>query len=117
MRTTQSDINFSATADLWSSCTSEPYLCLTVHYVDSTWKLTSHYLQAHYTPEHHTGENLQDALSITLQEWNIDSRNLLSITTDSARLACELLGWLRLSCFGHNVDLAINKGLNDQRID
>ena len=42
--------NFSATADWWSSCTSEPYLCLTVHYVDSTWKLTSHCLQAHYTP-------------------------------------------------------------------
>ena len=30
--------NFSATADLWSSCTSEPYLCLTIHYVDSAWK-------------------------------------------------------------------------------
>ena len=88
--------------------------------MDSTWKLRSHCLQAHYTPEDHTGENLQDALSITLQEWHIDSQKLLSITTDSAsniKLACEMLGWLRLSCFGHNLDLAINKGLNDHRID
>ena len=111
---------FSATAYLWSSCTSEPYLCLTIHNVDSTWKLRSHCLQAHYTPEDHTGENLQDALSITLQEWHIDSQKLFSITTDSAsniKLACEMLGWLRLSCFGHNLDLAINKGLNDHRID
>ena len=108
--------NFSATADLWSSCTSEPYLCLTIHYVDSTWKLRSHCLQAHYTPEDHIGESLQDALSITLQEWHIDSQKLLSITTDGAsniELACKMLGWLCLSCFGHNLDLAINnKELN-----
>ena len=26
---------FSATADLWSSCTSDPYVCVTIHYIDS----------------------------------------------------------------------------------
>ena len=47
-------------------------------------------------------------------------KKLVSITTDNAsniRLACQLLKWKHLSCFGHNLDLAINKGLNDQRID
>ena len=51
---------------------------------------------------------------------NLDPKKLVSITTDNAsniRLACQLLKWKRLSCFGHNQDLAINKGLNDQRID
>ena len=41
------------------------------------------------------------------------------ITTDSGsnvKLACELLGWVRLSCFGHNFNLAVGKGLNDARI-
>ena len=28
-----------------------------------------------------------------------------------------MLKWKRLSCFGHNLDLAINKGLQDNRID
>ena len=32
------------------------------------------------------------------------------------RLACTLLGWKRISCFGHNLDLADRKGLDDQRI-
>ena len=36
---------FSATTDLWSSCTSDPYLCLTIHYIDSEWNLQSHCLQ------------------------------------------------------------------------
>ena len=41
------------------------------------------------------------------------------ITTDSSaniKLACELLGWQKLSCFGHNLDLAVNKSLNDGRV-
>ena len=111
---------FSATTDLWSSCTSDPYLSLTVHYVDTEWNLQSHCLQANYMPEDHTGEQLQDALSMAFDEWNLDSSKLVAVTTDNGsniRLACELLKFRRLSCFGHNLDLAINKGLKDSRID
>ena len=36
---------FSATADLWSSRTSDPYLCITIHYIDSEWNLQSHCLR------------------------------------------------------------------------
>ena len=32
------------------------------------------------------------------------------------KLACELIEWVRLSCFGHNLNLAVGKGLNDTRI-
>ena len=63
-----------------------------------------------------TGEHLKDALSMSLMDWGLDSTKLIAITTDNAsniKLACELLTWMRLSCFGHNLDLAINKGLND----
>lgn len=111
---------FSGTADLWSSCTSEPYLCFTIHYVDTQWNLQTHCLQAHYLPEDHTGVQLQDALSVTLEQWDLNESKLTAITTDSAsniKLACQLLKWRRLSCFGHNLDLAINKGLNDNRIE
>ena len=31
--------------------------------------------------------------------------------------ACQLLGWKRLSCFGHNLDLAIHKALDDRRVE
>ena len=32
------------------------------------------------------------------------------------KLACELLHWNRLSCFGHNLDLSVKKVLEDPRI-
>ena len=71
-------------------------------------------------PESHTGEHLQDPLSTSLAEWGLDSTKLVAITTDNGsniKLACELLTRMRVSCFGHNLDLAINKGLNDTRIN
>ena len=81
---------------------------------------TSYCLQAHYTPEDHTGMNLQDALYQTLINWGLDASKLVAMTTDSGSnivLACELLHWRRLSCFGHNLDLAIQKGLTDGRVE
>ena len=52
---------FSATTDMWSSYTGEPYLSYTVHFLDNEWKLKSHCLQALYLPEDHTADNIADA--------------------------------------------------------
>ena len=111
---------FSATTDMWSSCTIDPYLSFTIHYISSSWELISYCLQVHFMPEQHAGENLELALTSTLQEWDLDEKQLVSITTDNGsniKLACTLLGWSRVSCFGHNLDLAIRKSLDDQRVD
>ena len=32
-------------------------------------------------------------------------------------MACQLLHWRRLSCFSYNLDLAIQKGLADERVE
>ena len=70
-------------------------------------------------PEAHTGSNLQDALTSSLDQWNLDPEKQVAVTTDSGaniKLACELLDWQRLSCFGHNLDLAVHNGLDDGRM-
>ncbi len=45
---------FATTSDIWSSRTSEPYLSLTIHFVDEDWNLQSKCLQTAYCPEDHT---------------------------------------------------------------
>ena len=87
---------FSLTTDLWSSTSLQPYMSCTVHYINSSWEFLSHCLQAHYTPEDHTGENFSDALASALQEWSLDSSKMVAITTDSASnivSTCRQLGW------------------------
>ena len=71
-------------------------------------------------PEDHTGEHLQNALSTSFTERRLDTTKLVAIATDNGsniKLACEFLSWMRVNCFGHNLDLAINKGLSDPQID
>ena len=73
-------------------------------------------------PEAHTGSNLQNTLTSSLDQWNLDPKKQVAVTSDSGaniKQACELLDWQRLSCFGHNLDLAVHKGLDDgkMRID
>ena len=92
---------------------------ITTHYIDTHWELKSYCLQTHYLPKDHTGENIAEVLAELLQQWELKDNKLVGITTDSGaniKLACALLNWTRLSCFGHNLNLVVEKGLNDGRI-
>jgi hypothetical protein len=112
--------HFASTTDMWTSRAQDPYISFTVHYVDSNWDLQTHCLQTQYLPSDHTGEVIMESLTEILNNWNLDITNHVCITTDSGSnviRACRLLGWKRISCFGHNLDLAIRKGLEDPRVD
>ena len=107
---------FSATTDLWSSKTMEPYLSYTIHYVGSDWQMHSRCLQTSFCSEDHTGENLAAALRASLESWNLDEHNQTCITSDSGTnviCAAEKLSWTRLPCFGHVLH---NATKNDNRI-
>ena len=110
---------FSGTTDLWTSTAGDPYITYTCHFINSKWEMQSFCLQTHFIPQDHTGENIKEALSATLLQWNLDQSKQVGITTDSGsnvKSACQLLNWRRLSCFGHNLNLAVEKGLNDGRV-
>ncbi|XP_053506474.1 E3 SUMO-protein ligase ZBED1-like [Ictalurus furcatus] len=103
---------FATTADLWSSRTSEPYLSLTVHFIDQDWKLVSLCLQTVYFPEDHTGEAIAAGLTDALASWGLSEERQVCITTDSGTniiKAVELNRWRRLQCFGHRLNSAIGK--------
>ena len=117
----QSPEYFSATVDMWSSVTSEPYLCFTLHYIGKEWNLQSKRLQCLFLPEDHKADNLAEALKETLTEWQLDENKLICITTDSgSNMVCAAssqLMWTRLSCFGDNLHLAVvNSTKDDTRV-
>ena len=94
---------FSTTTDLWTSAAGGPYITFTTHYINNNWELTSYCLQIYYLPEDHTGANIVEVLEETLQQWKLEDKKLVGITTDSGanvKLARSLLNWVRLSCFG-----------------
>ena len=105
---------FSATTDLRTSCAKDPFLSFTLHHISSQWELLSNCLCTRYVVDDHTGENLKDSLLEIFAEWGLNQEQLVAISTDSGanvKLASRLLKWRRLSCFGHNLDLSVSKGL------
>ncbi|XP_060788758.1 E3 SUMO-protein ligase ZBED1-like [Neoarius graeffei] len=109
---------FATTSDLWSSRTSEPYLSLTIHYIDN-WKLCSATLQATYFPDDHTGEIIAQGLRDALESWGLKEENMTCMTTDSGTnmvKALELNNWTCLPCFGHRLHLAIENSAKDHRV-
>ncbi|KAK7261864.1 hypothetical protein RIF29_28187 [Crotalaria pallida] len=71
------------TSDLWTACTTEGYICLTAHYVDSNWKLNSKILNFCHMPPPHSGLEICAMLLEFLKEWNIEKK-IFSITLDNA---------------------------------
>jgi len=68
----------------------------------------------------HTGENLKETLLEIFAEWGLDQKQLVAITKDSGvnvKLACRLLSWKKLICFGQNLELSISKSLQDSCIE
>ncbi|XP_063075476.1 E3 SUMO-protein ligase ZBED1-like [Engraulis encrasicolus] len=111
---------YASTTDLWSSRTTEPYMSLTVHFVNENFELCSRCLQTTYFPTDHTGENIAAGLKECLANWGLNEEAQTCITTDNATnmvKAMELNQWTRLQCFGHRLHLAIENAVkDDQRV-
>ncbi|XP_039519610.1 E3 SUMO-protein ligase ZBED1-like [Pimephales promelas] len=110
---------YATTTDMWSSRTMEPYMSLTVHYIDDNYEIKSRCLQTAYFPENHTGENIAQGLKEALASWGLCEDQQVSITTDNGSnivKAVTLNNWTRLQCFGHRLHLAIENAIKDERI-
>ncbi|XP_039505675.1 E3 SUMO-protein ligase ZBED1-like [Pimephales promelas] len=110
---------YATTTDMWSSRTMEPYMSLTVHYIDENYEIKSRCLQTAYFPENHTGENIAQGLKEALASWGLCEDQQVSITTDNGSnivKAVTLNNWTRLQCFGHRLHLAIENAIKDEHI-
>ena len=110
---------FAATMDLWTSTANHPYLSCTIHFINEMWELKSYCLDTVPLFTDHTGTNLSETLQEILSNWGLDPGKLVATTTDNGSnfiAAFSCLEWQRVSCFGHNLDLAISKALKLDRV-
>ena len=104
--------HYATTTDLWSSRNMDPYIGLTIHFIDDEWKLCSKCLQTSYFPDDHTGQLIAQGLRESLESWGLDEELMVCITTDNGANVVKAVGlndWTRLQCFGHRLHLAIGK--------
>ncbi|XVF28957.1 hypothetical protein REPUB_Repub15cG0077500 [Reevesia pubescens] len=71
------------TSDLWTSITTDGYICLTTHFIDANWKLQKRILTFSFMPPPHTGVALSEKVYGLLTEWEIKSK-VFSLTLENA---------------------------------
>ena len=62
--------------------------------------------------EVHLGAMISEVLVEVLAEWNLNDKKLVVATMDNGSniaRAIPLLGWHRISCFSHMLQLSVNK--------
>ncbi|XP_067934678.1 E3 SUMO-protein ligase ZBED1-like [Watersipora subatra] len=109
---------FSITTDGWSSIAGDPYMSLSIHFIDSEWLLQTRCLATMYLPKAHTAETICDFIREVLLEYDLYLEQKVFITTDSATnngKACKDMDVNRLSCFGHILHNALNTAMEKSK--
>ncbi|XP_045822991.1 zinc finger BED domain-containing protein RICESLEEPER 2-like isoform X4 [Trifolium pratense] len=71
----------SLTVDLWESCTTMHYICLTAHFVDADWKLSSKILK--FCTVDPAADEMCERIVEFLSDWGIEKK-IFSVTLDDA---------------------------------
>jgi hypothetical protein len=117
------------TSDLWTSLTTDGYICLTAHFISKDWVLMKRVLNFSFMPPPHSGNALSDMVLHLLQEWGIDKK-IFTITLDNASAndrCADLLKqklnikkallcdgeFFHLRCCAHILNLIVQDGLKE----
>jgi hypothetical protein len=96
----------------------ESFIAITIHYVDSRWKLCHFVLDIFYFTGSHTGTSIFEKISQLLSEMQIEDK-VIAITTDNGanmvagckKLDNQITGLIHYHCAAYILNLAINEGL------
>uniref|UniRef100_A0A1J3ESW8 Putative AC transposase n=4 Tax=Noccaea caerulescens TaxID=107243 RepID=A0A1J3ESW8_NOCCA len=69
---------------MWKdSCTNTGYICLTAHFIDCSWRLSSKILAFCYLKAPHTGDEMANKVMECMKDWGVEKK-VFSITLDNA---------------------------------
>lgn len=116
----------SFTIDAWTSVANKSFYGITVHYIDSNWKLQSIVLDFVPSRGHHTGEDIARIFYTSLLEYGLDVTRIQGITVDNAAANSTFMVELskfvnadlfdpedqHFRCIAHILNLAVQDALN-----
>ncbi|XP_047218327.1 E3 SUMO-protein ligase ZBED1-like [Girardinichthys multiradiatus] len=100
------------TTDCWTALTTESHITVTVHFIDTDWKVNSAVLLTNSMLERHKADNLANRLNQAVESWGLrghivacihdNTRNIVSANNPTR------VGWSSVPCFAHILHLAVN---------
>ena len=83
------------TSDLWTSVTTDGYICLTSHFIDEEWVLQKKVLNFRFMPPPHNGISLCEMIYGLLLDWGIE-KQLFCMTLDNASVNDVFVDMLKI---------------------
>lgn len=112
--------DISITSDCWTSVAGMPYITITSHFIDNQWMLKTFCLRCAHFADDHTSENIAEVLTNLLADWELNASELASCTTDNGKnilkAICTNLKIPHISCFGHNINIGVNRALEQPQL-
>ena len=114
----------SLTSDCWSSSQGEPFICVTVHWIDSDYYLQKRIIAFDVMDERHTGYNIKQRILETINEFNL-LHKVFTISLDNASSNNKAMEYIRndiptiidgvflhVRCCAHIINLSAQKGIS-----
>ena len=95
---------FGFTTDMWTSRSTHSYVSFTVHFITDEYHLKHYLLETKEFTQSHTAQNIAEEMTSIINEWGLESADLIAATTDNAsniRAALHILQCLHMPCFSH----------------
>jgi hypothetical protein len=74
---------FSATMDMWTLCQNKGYMCVTIHWIDDSWRMQKRIIGFFNVKGRHTGAKLSQTFTEVMVKWYIEKRPF-ALTLDNA---------------------------------
>ncbi|KAK7878989.1 hypothetical protein WMY93_034178 [Mugilogobius chulae] len=100
--------NYAVTTDLWTEeKTNTHYITVTVHYITVNWEMVNRILATKEMVGVKSGAHIRITVEEILQEFGIQSPNNVFVTDNGSNVVSAFKDYVRLSCAGHNINLAL----------
>jgi hypothetical protein len=112
-----SAISVALTSDIWTSCQTKSYCCVTAHFINKDWELKSYLLETFDFCIDHTAANISLELLRVVEKWNIREKIICAVTDNAANMiaAVTTTGWRHLPCFAHSLNLVVHNSINSDK--
>ena len=121
------DDRVSLTSDTWTSFLGEPFICVTVHWIDHDWFLQKRIICFEGMEENHTGFNIKTRIVSCLKNFHLVDK-VFSISFDNASANTRAIDFLKqdtdisillngillhVRCCAHILNLCVQEGLDE----
>lgn len=121
------DGRVSITSDCWTSFVGEPFICVTVHWIDDEWFLQKRIICFEAMEENHTGFNIKTRIVNCLKNFQLVDK-LFSASFDNASANTRAIDFLKqdsdvplllngsllhVRCCAHILNLCAQEGIKD----